>query len=421
MNIFVGECCFLTFCRMNHSCFPNVVYISEKRQFRALRKIQKGEELLHSYLGRELLLPTELRRRLLWRSKAFECDCTRCTAEEDPMRRVACRSCAHAKEHYEVIFHPGVWLRSEPSLQGKQLAFLNEGQRLKATGERSGSWIHVKVERQVGWVLTNGRSLSPPLQKMLCLPLDAESWRVVADPYDGLPLPEWPGWRLWHEAALLFLPVDDVQTPVAEDETQEEAFSREILEQLPADLDLPCAAFTQDSPCCRFLGDRWSCPSCGEEVADLTSERLLGRLAERTFFTPKMTPALGSVSAKAGTSALKMVKRLFVRQAFELSASCSQRLGPRHWSVQWARLFLVDLAISRLNYGVGRFPALGILLLDALQELWSWLTTLDLSHDPSCFLLTRTLEAQHLLGNDPDPLVQQKLRTPHHAAIFSRA
>ena len=26
---------------------------------------------------------------------------------------------------------------------------------------------------------------------------------------------------------------------------QEEAFSREILEQLPADLDLPCAAFTQ--------------------------------------------------------------------------------------------------------------------------------------------------------------------------------
>ena len=33
-----------------------------------------------------------------------------------------------------------------------------------------------------------------------------------------------------------------------------------------------------------------------------------------------------------------------------------------------------------------------------LEELWSWLATLDLSQDPSCFLLTRTLELQRLLG-----------------------
>ena len=30
----------MTLCRVNHSCFPNVVYISEKRQFRALRAIK---------------------------------------------------------------------------------------------------------------------------------------------------------------------------------------------------------------------------------------------------------------------------------------------------------------------------------------------------------------------------------------------
>ena len=31
----------------------------------------------------------------------------------------------------------------------------------------------------------------------------------------------------------------------------------------------------------------------------------------------------------------RKVKRLFVRQALELSASCSTRLGQRHWSVPW--------------------------------------------------------------------------------------
>lgn len=30
-----------------------------------------------------LLLPTELRRRLLWRSKCFECQCERCVAQDD--------------------------------------------------------------------------------------------------------------------------------------------------------------------------------------------------------------------------------------------------------------------------------------------------------------------------------------------------
>ena len=32
--------------------------------------------------GVRLLLPIELRRRHLWRSKCFECDCERCAAEE---------------------------------------------------------------------------------------------------------------------------------------------------------------------------------------------------------------------------------------------------------------------------------------------------------------------------------------------------
>ncbi|CAK9094310.1 Mitogen-activated protein kinase [Durusdinium trenchii] len=103
MNIFVGECCFLTFCRMNHSCFPNVVYISEKRQFRALRKIQKGEELLHSYLG--FCSPPSFGGASCGAPRPSSATAPaaqqRIDGDEDPMRRVACRSCAHAKEHYE--------------------------------------------------------------------------------------------------------------------------------------------------------------------------------------------------------------------------------------------------------------------------------------------------------------------------------
>eukprot|EP00434_Breviolum_minutum_P002530 symbB.v1.2.002240.t1/scaffold118.1/size318305/12 len=402
---------------MNHSCFPNVVYMSDKRHFRALRKIKKGEELLHSYLGRELLLPTELRRRLLWRSKCFECQCERCVAEEDPMRRVSCAFCAEALEQYQVSFSPGIWLRSEPSVQGKQLAFLPTGTRLQGKGEVKQKWICVEAESvgSVGWVLLDGRALVPPLRQMLCVRIDT-SGTVCCDAFDGTPLSTWPGRRLWHLAASLLLPPDDVQTPVVEDETEEEAFTRDVLDQLHTEKFLPCAAFEEGSAQCSFhpASAMWRCDTCGKgpEASFLATERLLGRLAERTFFSPKMTPALGNVSGGglATGASLKMVKRLFVRQAFELSSACAVMLGQSHWSVQWARLFLVDLAISRLSYGTGRGKDLGLLMCEALQELWKWLKTLHLSHDPSCFLLTRTKEAQRLLGNDPCPEVQEQLQ-----------
>ncbi|CAL1171250.1 unnamed protein product [Cladocopium goreaui] len=415
MNMFVGECCFLMLSRMNHSCFPNVVYMSDKKQFRALRPIQRGEELLHSYLGRELLLPTELRRRLLWRSKCFECQCERCVAQEDPMRTVACSCCAEMKEKYQVVFDPGIWLRADPSLQGKQLSFLTVGTGLQGKGVMKNNWLQVEAKVGCGWVLLDGRSLVPPLRHMLCVRVDANG-QPCCDSFDGSPLPTWPGRRLWHAAASQLLPPDDVQTPVADDETEEEAFARDVLNDLRLEHMLPCAAFEEGSARCSFdVGTgTWQCGSCGQqaEASLLATERLLGRLAERTFFSPKMTPALGNVSGAAMNMGanLKMVKRLFVRQAFELSGACAGVLGHRHWSVQWARLFLVDLVISRLSYGTGKGRDLGLLMCQALQELWSWLKTLHLSHDPSCFLLTRTLEAQRLLGSDPDPDVREQLQ-----------
>ena len=45
-----------------------------------------------------------------------------------------------------------------------------------------------------------------------------------------------------------------------------------------------------------------------------------------------MTPALGSGAALPGKGSLKMVRRLFVRQALELGGLCAAHLGLKHWS-----------------------------------------------------------------------------------------
>eukprot|EP00971_Amphidinium_carterae_P059302 1172543-Amphidinium_carterae.1 len=69
-NCFPGGKLFSTICRINHSCQPNAVFLSSPRKawVKALRPIRAGEEITLSYLGDEQLLPTLLRRRLLWRS-----------------------------------------------------------------------------------------------------------------------------------------------------------------------------------------------------------------------------------------------------------------------------------------------------------------------------------------------------------------
>ncbi|CAJ1412544.1 unnamed protein product, partial [Effrenium voratum] len=103
------------------------------------------------------------------------------------------------------------------------------------------------------------------------------------------------------------------------------------------------------------------------------------------------------------------VKRLFVRQALELCEACSSLLGLQHWTVQWARLLLVDFALSRLTYGVCGSKRLGLLLLELIQELWQWLGSLGLSHDPSCFLLTRAMDALRLVGFDRDQRLRQEV------------
>eukprot|EP01062_Namystynia_karyoxenos_P081755 TRINITY_DN904_c0_g1_i5.p1 TRINITY_DN904_c0_g1~~TRINITY_DN904_c0_g1_i5.p1 ORF type:complete len:900 (+),score=151.34 TRINITY_DN904_c0_g1_i5:164-2863(+) len=78
---------------LNHSCAPNVVAV---RQFPApaardpdvvavlaSREVAEGEELLLSYLTDEhLALPAAERRQILRVQYLFDCDCSRCSAEE---------------------------------------------------------------------------------------------------------------------------------------------------------------------------------------------------------------------------------------------------------------------------------------------------------------------------------------------------
>ena len=63
---------------LNHSCYPNCIYVSEGRRLcmRVIRAVQEGEELTVNYVG--LYSSLEGRRRELKDSKHFFCSCRRC-------------------------------------------------------------------------------------------------------------------------------------------------------------------------------------------------------------------------------------------------------------------------------------------------------------------------------------------------------
>lgn len=86
---------FLTVSRMNHSCAPNAyhVCVDKRKRVVALRDLQPGEEIIHSYLqDKHLLLPFAKRKELL--SRWFEdCWCTRCNDDFDDSRSFPCPSC----------------------------------------------------------------------------------------------------------------------------------------------------------------------------------------------------------------------------------------------------------------------------------------------------------------------------------------
>ena len=63
---------------LNHSCDPNVILLYEegKQVIRAIKALETGEELFHSYT--DLCKPTYLRRQHLQNTYGFICNCERC-------------------------------------------------------------------------------------------------------------------------------------------------------------------------------------------------------------------------------------------------------------------------------------------------------------------------------------------------------
>eukprot|EP01012_Entosiphon_sulcatum_P053813 TRINITY_DN7412_c0_g1_i2.p1 TRINITY_DN7412_c0_g1~~TRINITY_DN7412_c0_g1_i2.p1 ORF type:complete len:436 (-),score=70.72 TRINITY_DN7412_c0_g1_i2:87-1394(-) len=78
-----GRAVFLWGSKFNHSCVPNVrvnIDGSGTATWVALRDVSVGEHLVVSYLGHRTVWPTNLRREHLYITKAFVCQCPRCTA-----------------------------------------------------------------------------------------------------------------------------------------------------------------------------------------------------------------------------------------------------------------------------------------------------------------------------------------------------
>ncbi|KAK5709709.1 hypothetical protein LTR17_019528 [Elasticomyces elasticus] len=88
-NTFRGEASnfiLLDISLLNHSCTSNAERDSQMEDERiehllAVKKISKGEEILHSYHGNPFSATTRVRKKLLQTYYSFDCDCATCNAD----------------------------------------------------------------------------------------------------------------------------------------------------------------------------------------------------------------------------------------------------------------------------------------------------------------------------------------------------
>jgi len=280
---------------------------------------------------------------------------------------------------------------------------MNKGTSLAVAGSIDttdwvkGDWVKVKhPDKGEGWVLTHGRSMDQPLGDL------------VVDSHSGAGVitekPEQKENAAYWTDIVDFLASTDATGAAILDEAREDGNSDLLAETLSEELWLPSYTFStgEDAPPrATFQGGAWRCERCQRQPPNEDSllgvERLLGRLTERTFFSPEMTPALGAFSGKQG--GLKMVKQAFVTKALDLAIAVTGVLGKRHWTYRWAQILFVDLLISRMQFpGVKRVDRGAYYVLDMLFDLWEWLASLGMAQDPGCFLHGRASEATRLLA-----------------------
>lgn len=93
-NQSMGSALFVYGALTAHSCLPNCTFGVEDTNFveKAIKDIQIGEEITHSYISPESWQPTNKRQRLLLDTKFFKCRCTRCVTP-DKARGFLCPCC----------------------------------------------------------------------------------------------------------------------------------------------------------------------------------------------------------------------------------------------------------------------------------------------------------------------------------------
>jgi len=157
-----------------------------------------------------------------------------------------------------------------------------------------------------------------------------------------------------------------------------------------------------------FEDGTWRCPICGEGECDRTVngfktfgefEAYIGRLSERTFFSPEVAPAVGHLKSTMGE--VQLVTPEFAAKVLDLALVVWRTLGFRHWASQWARLIIVDLCFAVLEFArpaCYQMPnqRLIVMIMGTLNRLWDWMASLGLAQDPSCFLRVRASHAIRL-------------------------
>ena len=102
-NSFAGARCYERSCRINHSCNPNCLAVSDgdAQTIVAACNISAGEELTISYLGLLLYADTQTRQSKLYSDKHFTCACPRCQSSNgDIAASVPCPTCHEREGRY---------------------------------------------------------------------------------------------------------------------------------------------------------------------------------------------------------------------------------------------------------------------------------------------------------------------------------
>lgn len=284
---------------------------------------------------------------------------------------------------------------------------LPAGTRLIGTGGNEKDWIEVydpHEQSKVGWVLTDTRHVMLA-RHTLCTPEadDIRTGGLLGEP-DLLEF-----WKSMDDLLTHNLNHDDFDCLRMSTQIGEKGW-------------LPGYFASNDvTSYMQYQSGIWRCEQCGFTIdgqhqeksiaidSSLISdtrcnflglERLLGRLAERHFFSPAMTPPVGDFQTQGRS--FSMVKKEFVITALDLAKTVNEVLGRRHWTVQWARMLFVDLTLSKLMYNnkVHNHVDLYFNLLWTLDVLWQWVQSLNLPHHPGCFLHDRNKITQGILKHE---------------------